>query len=234
MAVLVPKIVHFIWLGNRPMHPFMETWLATWRSLNPDWHIIVWRDLTGLVSVTPDHGNGEIGPAVQSRYPGLLEKACHMSQRSNIWRYELLERWGGVYADTDVEPYKPIDGLVDGLTAFCCVRPDKTDHFECAFIGAVPHHPWTVELCSRLVERDPTVSLSMGTSYFTMVTTSNHLNNGVVVLPDHLVSFEYPNPWMLNITPPNKQPAKVGSYLRHHWSSFWFATGYESVIKAVE
>ena len=35
--MLVPKVIHYIWLGSKPMHPLMVAWRKKWAELHPTW-----------------------------------------------------------------------------------------------------------------------------------------------------------------------------------------------------
>ena len=92
--------------------------------------------------------------SLDSRHADSLIKACHLSQRSNIWRYEIVERFGGVYVDTDVEPLKSIDSLIAELDSFVVARAWPVGIVESGAFGASAHHVFTRDLVSGLAERD--------------------------------------------------------------------------------
>ena len=230
----IPSCIHFVWLGQHSLHPNMERWVHRWCVLNPDWDVYRWSDKTGESSVTPVHLSGPsrqtaIRSSFTSRHSDLLRRACHLSQRSNIWRYEIVREFGGLYVDTDVEPFRPVKDLLENSSAVTCANPNDPSNFECAFMGAVRNHPWTVELCDRLTERDPRSSRSMGNSYFSTITLK-HLDGfrSVTILAPNLIDFTYPNPWLKNLSGEGKSKADSSSlYARHHVSSQWYATGFQ-------
>ena len=119
--MLIPKIIHYIWLGNKPMHPLMIQWRLKWASLHPTWKVKVWHEVGGLPN-TQLACEDEI---LECRHPGYLRKCPTLAKRSDVWRYDLLEQQGGIYLDTDFEPLKCIEPLVNELKAFagkCCTR----------------------------------------------------------------------------------------------------------------
>ena len=100
----VPWVFHFVWIGD-PMPPHLAAYVASWRDVNPDWEVIVWdtERLEATLDATLD----------------LFERAesitTHVGQfRSDVARYELLYRFGGVYVDCDFEARRRIDPLVVG------------------------------------------------------------------------------------------------------------------------
>jgi mannosyltransferase OCH1-like enzyme len=100
-----------------------ERYGESWRRHHPDWELRLWTD----------------AELPELRFPEAFEKARNFGERSDLLRYEILVREGGVYVDTDVECKQPIDPLLDGVAAFAgWVRPQKVGN---AIIGAVPGHP---------------------------------------------------------------------------------------------
>lgn len=246
--VQIPKIMHFIWLGRSPLHPLMVEWLGEWRSLNPTWMVLLWQDLptsSGVYSVLLGHelpasrGVYSVDLSLQepievrsrilrSEHGDLIVRACHLSQRSNIWRYEIVRKLGGLYIDTDVEPIRPIDELVDGKQAFAASYLRESGHYTCSFFGAVPQHPWVCHLVAGLSERDPSISLSMGSAYFSEKTALHpevEILPGIAVLNDHNPWFQPPG--LVPQAKADRRSANPDTYAIHHWSSNWYRKGFE-------
>ena len=134
------------------MHPLMSLWREGWSSLHPNWTMKLWSECRG--QVTALECNGEI---LDSSFPTQLQGSCNLSQRTNIWRYELLERFGGLYLDTDFEPVKNIEPIIKSSESFAGLGlsfyPGETQmRANCALIGCTPHHPWT-QICRE--HQDP-------------------------------------------------------------------------------
>ena len=220
----IPKLAHHIWLGGQPLHPLMKLWLAKWISLNPSWHFLLWREGDRFEELTC----GDI--KLTTSASDLLARACHLSQRANIWRYEIVRQLGGLYLDTDMEPFKPIDGLIDDVQAFV-VRGTRRNQvvYETAFFGAIPHHPLLNTLVAELPTRDPSITLSLGVDYFTPIVQRT---SGVTVIESNLVLFPHPKDWAPNskCTPQaaELQPPPE-AYAIHRWSSVWSPTGFQAI-----
>jgi len=94
---IIPKIVHLIWLGS----PFPEKYKRikdTWAKYNPDWTVKLWGD--------DDVENfGLINKKIFDIFPNYGVK-------SDIFRYEILHRYGGLYVDTDFECVQSFDDLL--------------------------------------------------------------------------------------------------------------------------
>jgi hypothetical protein len=102
MAMLIPKIFHRVWLGSNPMPEHFVAYGEGWLRLHPGWEMRTWTD--------------ENLPSI--RYPHFMDPKYSASMRSDMLRYELLSQFGGVYLDTDMEPRKSIEPLLDGVTMF--------------------------------------------------------------------------------------------------------------------
>jgi mannosyltransferase OCH1-like enzyme len=208
---MIPKIFHQIWLGPQPIHPQMQEWIVRWRELHPNWAHKLWRD----VSPTIIEADGE---KIESRWSDLLQRACHFSQRSNIWRYELVLQQGGVYLDTDMEPRANIDSAIEGYDAFAASHW-PTGAASCAFFGARAGHDWILDMVQSLNTRDPTKSLSMG-NYFFQEVQRRHAA-AVPCMPRDVFLF-YPHRSFAI----HDQIATANTLAIHRWSCFWSPTGY--------
>ena len=197
----------------------MNEWRQKWKSLHPDWEVKIWSEHPEQPTILTCQNE-----TLNSSFPNLLKNCCHLSQRSNIWRYELLFQLGGLYLDTDFEPIKCIEPLIDGLEAFagwCHVSNPPSIQIGCAMIGCRPHNNWLRDLIKNMTTRDPRISLSLGSRYFTEH-TSKH--------PEvHLFEPEvfYSQQWE---QPGHYKPAIPDSaYAVHRWSSKWFANGFKQL-----
>ena len=97
---LTPKNIHQIWIGSKPPS-YVKQYGKAWQSLNPDFTYRLWTNDDIL----------ELGLINESQYLSSPNPGA----KSDIARYEILNRFGGVYADTDFLPIKPIPPhLMDG------------------------------------------------------------------------------------------------------------------------
>jgi len=119
--VLIPKVIHFIWIGPNKC-PFMDN-IETYRKFNPDWEIKIW-------------GNNNL-PVIMNKY--VYYKMTSWAGKSDVLRLEILYRYGGVYVDTDSRCIKELDSLVDGLV--CFGMQGHTGKVNNCLLGSVPEHP---------------------------------------------------------------------------------------------
>ena len=130
----VPKKLHQIWIGG-PLPAEYDLWTRSWREHNPGWEYKLWteRDILSF---------------------GLRnEKAFCASPsygvKSDIARYEILERLGGVYVDTDLECLRPINYIVDRCSFFAGTVFGGAPQITNSIIGSTPNHSFV----SRLVKK---------------------------------------------------------------------------------
>ena len=122
---LIPKKIHYMWLGGSPIPFKLQKCIDTWKSHCPDYEIIEWNEK-----------NYDIGrhPYMEQAY-----KAGAYGFVPDYARLDILYYYGGFYLDTDVELLKSLDEL-RSQEAFCGVEKWQVLNFGgCS--GAVRKHP---------------------------------------------------------------------------------------------
>ena len=92
--VLIPKKIHQIWLGEKSIPRICKRWMNSWRDLNPQWEYKLW-DEKNIKELNVD-------------YLHVYSKKFNPGYRSDILRYIILKKFGGMYVDTDFECIKPL------------------------------------------------------------------------------------------------------------------------------
>lgn len=123
---MIPATIHHIWVGP-PMPDRLAAYVATWKALHPTWEHRIWTEFHDL----ENQGEYDRAEEIAGRYAGQL--------RSDLARYEILWRHGGVYVDADMEALRPIDDLCD-VSAFAGWEVDG-QWVNNAIVGATPGHP---------------------------------------------------------------------------------------------
>ena len=91
---LIPKKIHQIWVGEKKMPYQYKLWMETWKEFNPDWEYILWND--------------EMINKLNLENKAAYDANDNPGFKSDIARYEILNRFGGLYVDTDFECLKKI------------------------------------------------------------------------------------------------------------------------------
>ena len=158
----IPKIFHFIWIdktdeGNQIPAVPMENLacLRQWRHHHPDWRFVLW--------------NGHsIRTLIKDRYPFFLpyyDNYRHWICRVDAAKYFILNAYGGVYLDLDIERVRPIDSLLERCQGFNFVL-SKEPQINCerayknimnyvpsnAFLCSVPFYPGLAQIVQLLID----------------------------------------------------------------------------------
>jgi len=146
----IPKIIHQIWLGG----PLPEKYLSlqkSWQKFHPDWEYRLWTD------------------ADLDDFPFMhrerFMQAVNKGEQSDILRYEILFRYGGLYVDTDFECLRSFDVLHQVCDLYCGLEAKFPEHkspaIGNALIGSVAGHPilkqCLEEIALHVTEADPTL-----------------------------------------------------------------------------
>lgn len=115
------KIIHRIWLGPRPQPQRYREFGDLWYDLNPGWEVWEWTAetckavLTRSANVVSDiYSNG---PFTSIAHDPDVAKA---TQAADVYSAEILERFGGLYTNCDIEPIRPISSYDFPDTPWAC------------------------------------------------------------------------------------------------------------------
>lgn len=126
---MIPKQIHFIWLGHRELPASTIKNMESWKKYHPEWQVNLWvdrpRDI-GSIGVETQL----IGALTQTPFDETIRKAENPGEASHLLRYKILHQRGGVYVDHDVKCFQPITALVEGIDFFCGLKPLGTIHFH--------------------------------------------------------------------------------------------------------
>lgn len=121
---LIPKIIHYMWLGGKPVPDNLRYCLNSWEKFCPDYEIIRWDETNYDVRKHP-----YMKQAYENKMYGFVPDYA---------RLDILCQYGGIYMDTDVEVIKSLDDLLY-QQAFCGVEKWQVINFGgCS--GAVRGH----------------------------------------------------------------------------------------------
>jgi glycosyltransferase involved in cell wall biosynthesis len=91
----IPKVLHYIWVGGNPKPSSVDRFIASWKKYCPDYEIIEWNE---------DNYNIR-----HNRYTREAYDAKKWAFVTDYMRLDILDRYGGIYLDTDVEIIKNLD-----------------------------------------------------------------------------------------------------------------------------
>ena len=105
---MIPKKIHYCWFGGNPLPESAKKCIASWRKFFPDCEIVEWNE-----------ENYDVNAMV---YTAEAYKAKKYAFVSDVARFEILYREGGVYFDTDVEVIRPFDDILERGAFMGCER----------------------------------------------------------------------------------------------------------------
>lgn len=107
---MIPKIIHYCWIGSSTMPATFQQYIAHWKEVMPDWQFMEWNDSNIKELITDEKWTSMIEW-------GYKDKK-HFGLLSDLVRYTALVRFGGFYVDTDVEIFKPFDIFLNYKNVF--------------------------------------------------------------------------------------------------------------------
>lgn len=101
---VIPKTIHYCWFGGGGMPERFQKNIDAWKKCCPDYEIIRW-----------DESNYDV---TKNRYMRQAYEAKKWGFVPDYARMDIVNEYGGIYLDTDVELLKPLDSLL-GYEMFC-------------------------------------------------------------------------------------------------------------------
>lgn len=122
---IIPKTIHYCWFGNNPIPQKFKDNIKTWEKYCPDYEIILWNE---------------------SNYDWKKNKYMKQAYEAKKWgfvpdyaRLDIINSYGGIYLDTDVELVRNIDSLLQ-YKLFCGFESRKYVAFGLGFGSKKEHH----------------------------------------------------------------------------------------------
>ncbi len=148
---MIPRIIHYCWFGGNPLPKSAQRCIASWRKFMPNCEIREWNEQNFDVNTHP--------------YTRAAYAAGKYAFVSDFARYKILEEWGGIYFDTDVEMVASIDDLIK-LGAFMGLEDAQPPTVSSGLVMAVEaHHPIIQEMLDfydAQAKEDTSAMLDMG------------------------------------------------------------------------
>ncbi len=93
------KIIHYCWFGHNEKPKIILKCIESWKKYLPDFEIKEWNE-----------DNFDINHNIYVKQAYEAKKYAFVS---DYVRFLVLEQYGGIYLDTDVEVIKPLDDLLE-------------------------------------------------------------------------------------------------------------------------
>jgi len=206
---MIPRTFHRVWL-DEPVPEQFEIFWDGFRKLHPDWEFKSWEASDELDWMQ----NREM-------FDSFTDYPAAYALRADIARYEILNRHGGVYIDTDMQALKAFDPLLaydEPFVAWCSEK-----ELDPATIGSPAGHPAMQYLVDQLAgvykwtRQNKHLPVSPpGVTGPRFITERWRNRDDVRRLPP---IFFFPHHWSSLRGKGGPYPAE--SYAVHHWNAGW-------------
>lgn len=206
---MIPKKIHYIWFGGKPLPELTIRCIESWKSYCPDYEIIQWNE-----SNFNFHENAYAEEAYKEKKWAFV---------SDYARLHILVNEGGIYIDTDVELLKSLDSLLV-LEAFSGF--EVKNRIQTALMGCQAGHPFFKELLEsykqrHFIKNDGSMDLTTNVSEITShcLKKGLQLNNklqeidGITIFPNDFFCPKNVDTLQIKIT--------QNSYAIHHFDGSW-------------
>ena len=146
----IPHIIHQLWDTDK-VPRYFAAFIRSWQQKHPDWEYWFWT-------------KKDANEFVKAEYPehyALYDSYISPIFRADAMRYFVLYKYGGVYADLDMEALKPLDNWTYGyqciLSQECYEHSFVVQELEHTnllngFLATRPGHPFFLKLIESLPE----------------------------------------------------------------------------------
>lgn len=108
---MIPKKIHYCWVGGNPIPDNLQKCIDSWKKYCPDYEIIRW-----------DESNYDFS---KNRYMWQAYTEKKWGFVPDYARLDIIYNEGGIYLDTDVELVKSLDSLLDDHAFVGCETVDS-------------------------------------------------------------------------------------------------------------
>ena len=199
---MIPKKIHYIWLGNNPLPEIIKKCIASWEEKLPEYEVKCW-----------DESNLNITDPIYLKTLAAKKWAF----ASDIARLHVLYNHGGIYLDTDMEVIRSLDPLLN-TEMFIGLEDDK--HIAAGIIGCSAKNEFIKDSLEAV-----TSSLATETIPIPQVMTKVYQAKKHTYTFDHNIynkEFFYPyNPFASEIKILFYSDVTENTFAIHHWGHSW-------------
>ena len=210
---MIPKIIHYCWFGGNPKPESVKKYIESWHRYCPDYEIREWNE-----------SNFDINENVYCREAYEAKKWAFVADMA---RLVVLEKYGGIYMDTDVEVVRPFDDLL-AYGAFMCF--ENRDSVSIGTLGVEKGNPVIADFLTPYKNRhflrdDGSYDFTTNLKIITPILTDKYhlalngqrqmLPHDVLVLPmESFIAKDFLTGWIV---------ADDTTYAIHHYEASWYS-----------
>lgn len=208
----IPKIIHQIWIGPKRLPNKYKKWMSSWKLFNPDWQYIFW-DNKKIMELDIIHSKA-------------YKQINNYGFKSDLLRYEILKKYGGLYVDTDFECIKKLPGYLLEFNFVSGVVFDNAPIINNAMILTKPNSLIINRLLKEITLNNSLKELSVFEASGPLLLTKIYFNLNESEKKKCLITpsnYFYPFPhFLLEKNLDIKKFISKDSIGIHHWERSWF------------
>ena len=163
---LIPKKIHYFWFGNNPKPDIVLKCIESWKKHMPDYEIIEWNEQ-----------NYDINKIDYIKEAYKMKKWAFVSDYA---RFDILEQYGGIYFDTDVELLKQIPHeILSSNKAITSMESSGYVNPGLIFVS-IPHHKFLNKILKIYEKEHFIIGDKINLKTINMYTTDLLKENGFV------------------------------------------------------
>ena len=206
----IPKIIHYCWFGGGEIPDCFKNNIQSWKKYCPDYEIVCWDE---------------------TNYDYKKNEYMYEAYKKKKWGFvpdyatlDIVNEYGGIYLDTDVEIIKPWDDLLQ-YKLFCGFESDEYVAFGLGFGGIADN-----DILQRMMDLydktsflmpDGSLNLTASPIYQTEILKENGLktNGELQNLNDCIV---FPSEYFAPIDAYGIGKITDNTYSIHQYAATWF------------
>ena len=214
---MIPKVIHYIWVGGNPLTPLAEKCIESWKKYCPDYEIKRW-----------DETNFDIN---ENQFCKEAYECKKWAFVADYIRLKVLYEEGGIYMDSDVEVVKPIDEFLKhkGFSGF-----EGSGNIPTGIMAAEKGNKWIKLMLDYYTNRpfiknDGTYENMPNVVFMTDLTLKNYKflqNNEYQDLGDY-VFYPYEYFFQLPDVLHKRYLTTDNTYTIHHFATSWAPKSYK-------
>lgn len=207
---MIPKIIHYCWFGGNKKPKLIKRCIESWKKFCPDYEIKEWNESNFNINCSD-----------------YVKKAYEMKKWAFVAdyaRFYVLNQYGGVYLDTDVELVKNIDEIIlrGKFAGF-----GNNEIVNTGLILATTKDDW---LCKKVMDTyvdekfvwdDPSKILAIGRRVTQiLIDTGLEPNGQLQIVQDYTI---YPKYYFNPTDGDIRGKVDARAYSIHHYAATWFS-----------
>lgn len=214
------KIIHYCWFGGHEKGTLITRCIDSWSRLNPDCEIIEWNEHNIPNDI---------------EFVNWCLKRKYWAFAADYIRYYVLDKYGGIYLDTDMELVSGLDGLFQLELFFGLESSTRVSN---GVIGGIKGHELYKRIMRRLDERHQNKKQLVP---ITAICTDEILDfrgsiypgdiSKIMIFEEHVFYPYNPYDHGRSCNQLMFSDIKVDTIAIHHWSNSWKKSFFQRVYQ---